>query len=281
MNKTRIGIAFVIALIFGISGAGAQLGGLGKKVKDVKDVAQAFSIDDEREVEMGKAAHPLLVAQMGGLSKNKKLNDYVARVGTRLAGQSQRKAIHYQFFVVDNPIVNAFAMPGGFVYVTTGMLAFLDDEAELAAVLGHEVAHVEERHGVEGMRKAVLAEKGAEYGASKASGAVGPEIAHHVADLFAKLALSGYGRGQELEADQQGIVMANNAGYDPAGAVRSFERLKALEGGAKGSGFKDFFASHPPTAKRIQQAEKQIAGLGKKGTETNKTQFGDVTKSLG
>ena len=244
-------------------------------------MAQAFSIDDEKEIAMGKAAHPELVAQMGGLSSDKKLADYASRVGARLASQSKRKAVKYQFFVVNTSMVNAFAMPGGFVYVTTGMLQTLEDEAELAAVLGHEVAHVEERQGVERLRKAILAEKGAEYGAKEASGTVGPEVARLVANLFANLALSGYGRSQESESDDMGLTMANTAGYDPNGAVRLFQRLQALEGGEKSSGLKNFFASHPPTDKRIKQSEKQIAGLAKKGTETNKAQYDAATKALG
>lgn len=272
----------ILLLSLGVAAsAGAQFGGLGKKAKDVADVAEAFSIDDEKEIAIGKAAHPELVAQMGGLSTDKKLNDYVAKVGARLASQSHRKAIKYQFFVVKTPVVNAFAMPGGYVYVTTGILKTLEDEAELAAVLGHEITHVEERHGVEKLRKAVLAEKGAEYGASKAAGTIGPELATMTANLFANLALSGYGRSQESESDEHGLAMANTAGYDPNGAVRLFQRLKALEGGEKAKGFQNFFASHPPTDKRIKEAEKQIAGLGKKGTETNKAQYDAATKSLG
>jgi predicted Zn-dependent protease len=284
MKNIRTAFALLVALACAFAladAAAAQLGGLGKKVKDVKDVAEAFSIDDEKEIAMGTAAHPDLVAQMGGLSTDKNLNAYVAKVGARLAGQSKRKAVKYQFFVIKNSMVNAFAMPGGFVYVTTGILQTLEDEAELAAVLGHEIAHVEERHGVERMRKAVLAEKGAEYGAKEASGSVGPEVARLVANLFANLALSGYGRAQETESDDMGLAMANTAGYDPHGAVRLFQRLKALEGGEKASGYKNFFASHPPTDKRVQQAEKQIAGLGKKGTETNKAQYDAATKALG
>ena len=281
MKHLKLALVLVLALVVATaSSAAVQLGGLGKKLKDAKDVADAFNIDDTREIEMGSAAHPQLLAQMGGQSKDKKLNDYVAKVGNRLAKSAQRKAIKYQFFVVNTSDVNAFAMPGGFVYVTAGMLAFLQDEAELAAVMGHEIAHVEQRHGVEKMRKAVLAEKGADYGAQAAAGSVGPQVAGLVANLFANIALSGYGRSQELEADEEGLKFSNAAGYDPNGAVRAFQRLLELEGGAKPKGFNNFFASHPPTDKRIKQAESQIAGLGTKGTETNKPQYGQATQSL-
>jgi beta-barrel assembly-enhancing protease len=281
MEKKYFASILVLATFVLGPAAEAQLGGLGKKIKDVKDVAEAFSIDDAKEIEMGTAAHPYLSERMGGLSKDSKLNSYVTQVGKRLAKNAKREAIDYKFFVINSPEVNAFAMPGGFVYVTTGILAMLEDESELAAVMGHEIAHVEERHGVEGMRKAVLAEKGADYGAQAAGGKIPSEVAHIVANLFANMALSGHGRGQELESDKVGIGLSNAAGYDPMGAVRTFNRLLELEGaGAKAKGLEKFFASHPPTDKRIKQAETQIAGLGSKGTETRKAEYGAVTKTL-
>ena len=271
-----------LAVLLALSpSASAQLGGLGKKVGDVKDIAEAFTIDDDREIAMGAEAHPMLVADMGGLSRDQKLADYVTSVGGRVVESRQRDKITYRFFVVENPLVNAFALPGGYVYVTTGLLALLEDEAELAAVLGHEVAHVEERHGVEKMRKAVLAEKGADYsGEAMGGGAMSQEVARLVANVFANLALSGYGRKQEIQADELGLTMANAAGYDPAGAVRTFERLLEQEGGASGKKLANFLSSHPPTAKRIKQAEAQIARLGNKGTTAHKAEYEVATARL-
>ena len=281
MNKSKVALFLSLLLILTAApSALAQFGGLGKKVKDVSEVAEAFSIDDEREVAIGAEAHPYLVAQMGGLSQDKKLNAYVTRVGQRLAEDRERKNITYRFFVVRTDMVNAFALPGGYVYVTEGLLRLLEDEAELAAVLGHELAHVEKRHGVKRMRQAVLAEKGADYAGEAAGSGVGEQVARLVADLFADMAVSGYGRKQELQSDEIGLALANGSGYDPEGAVRSFQRFLELEGGAKKSGMADFFASHPPTGKRIKQAEAQIAKLGKRGEETNQAQYDKATAQL-
>jgi len=156
----------------------------------------------------------------------------------------------------------------------------MKDEAELAAVLSHEIGHIEKKHGVEGIQKMVLAEKGTKYAAEaggKAGGAIGHELAAKISDVFAKLAITGYGRKQELEADKYGIQTANNAGYDPEGAVRLFETLMKLEGGKTKGGL---FASHPDTKKRIEEANKEISTLGSKGKTINKPQYAAILKKI-
>lgn len=250
-----------------------------KVAKDVKDVGEAFTIDDEKEMEIGASVHPYLLEELGGSVRNSAVTGYVEKIGRKLAAKSSRSRIDYHFTVVDDSMINAFALPGGYIYITRGMLATLQDEAELAAVLGHEVGHVEKRHGVDQIKSMVVAEKGTKYAAGaagKAGGALGEKLTRKIADVFARMALSGYGRSQELEADRAGIQFANSSGYDPDGAVRLFETLLELTGGKKGG----IFASHPDTQKRIEEAKKEITGLSKRGKATNKAQYASIQQRI-
>ena len=281
--KIQIRLAAVAAcfsLLGGISAVHAfGIGNVLNAAKDVKDVAEAFTMNDAKEMEIGASVHPFLLSEMGGELNNRTVTNYVNKIGQKLAVRSQRKNINYHFTVVDDAMVNAFALPGGYVYVTRGMLATVKDEAELAAVLGHEIGHVEKKHGVDKMKNLVLAEKGTKLAVSaagKAGGAIGEQLAGEIANVFAKLALSGYGRAQELEADRVGVALANSVGYDPDGAVRMFQALLKMSGGQKGGPF----ASHPDTEKRIEQAKQEITGLSPKGKATNKPQFASIQKGI-
>lgn len=247
------------------------------KAKDVKEVAEAFSINDKKEVELGNEMHPYVLQEMGGAYSNKAANQYVNNVGQKLVKTTSRKNIPYTFTVVNADYANAFAIPGGHVYVTRGLLRMMKDESELSAVLGHEIGHVTEKHGIKRLQEEVITQKGAKY-----SGKLGGAIAQKLASTFAKLASSGYGRGQELEADRVGVHYSNDAGYDPEGAVRLFKHLKELEkSGSKSSNpLGKFFASHPDTDKRIKQAEKEISGLNKKGKATNAAQYKAALKNI-
>jgi len=231
-------------------------------------------------MEIGAQVHPQILAEMGGEYSNKAVHDYVDRIGQKLAAKSTRKGIDYKFTVVNTTMVNAFALPGGYVYVTRGILSVMKDEAELAAVVGHEIGHVEAKHGVERMQKAMLAEKGTKYasqGGGKVAGALGEKALGELTKMFSKIALSGYGRKDELEADRIGIRLANANGYDPNGAVRLFQTLLKLEGGKSKGGL---YASHPDTKKRIEQAESEVAKLGTKGKTTNKPQYAAILKKI-
>lgn len=188
---------------------------------------------------------------------------YVEAVGAGVAAHVRRRDIDYRFRVVDSPEINAFALPGGRVFVTTGMLGFLTSEAELAFVLGHEIAHVDQRHAIEALVTQIAMER------------VGLGDVGKVADLPLRLIRAGYRKYQELEADTTGLHLATAAGYDPAAAVAPFRRLAVRDprsapwsasnpigeaAGAVLTGLGSYLDSHPVTPDRIRRLEQMIAG---------------------
>lgn len=189
------------------------------------------------------------------------LQDYVQSVGQRLAAASHRPGLSYRFTVVDSAEVNAFALPGGHVYITRGLLALLGSEAELAAVLGHEIGHVTARHGV---RQHSVSQA---TGITAALGAVFfPELAsqsgQQLAGVLGTALVRGYGREQELEADALGAEYLARTGYDPE-AMRSvlstlktqeeLERQRAAGEGRPASVYHGLFATHPSSDQRIAE----------------------------
>lgn len=276
--KSKLFLAVMLtAVLFGVRPAssvnpGEILGGIG----DALDVLQAFTIGDKEEIAIGSQIHPSLLAQMGGAHPDQKLQSYVNQIGQRLVKASTRSNIPYHFTVVNTAQVNAFAIPGGYVYITKGILQMMRDEAELASVVGHEIGHVVARHGVKKIRTVVVAQK-----AVKHVSRLGEAAITQLTNLFANLWITGYGRENELEADHLGLHMANNIDYDPNGALRLFKHFLALEGKGHGGLLNVMFASHPPTKKRVDLAEKEIKTLGKKGNKVNAGQYMAVRNRLG
>ena len=198
------------------------------------------------------------VEQTVGLLRDPKLVGYVRSVGGRLAHAAQRPDITWRFNVADDPDANAFALPGGWVYVTRGLLVLLNSENELAGVIGHEMAHVLERHAA---RRASAATPFAViFGVPAAIlGSVSPTLGGIVGGtgrLASSAALASYSRDQEREADQRGIVLAARAGYEPAALatfLRTLEREEELAG--QDPDRRSFFATHPATPERVGSVE--------------------------
>lgn len=209
------------------------------------------------EIEIGKKTHAKLM-ESATLYPDKKVQAYVNQVGQKLAKNSDRPNIAYHFFVIDSPDINAFAAPGGYVYINRGLLAFLNNEAQLAAVLAHEIAHITARHGVR--------QKSAAVGAKTLtimstvltrSGEVG-----EATGLYATAAVKGYGRDMELEADGFGAKYLNASGY-PASAMidvvsilkdhSTYQKRRARAAGKSTSGYHGLFASHPRNDQRLRQ----------------------------
>ncbi len=214
-------------------------------------------MSESEEISLGHNYHQQLIKEMP-VYADQNLAAYVEEVGQRVARASHRPNLNYRFTVIDSTQVNAFALPGGYIYITRGLLAYLNSEAELAAVLGHEVGHVTARHAVR------------QHSASTAAGVAGAVLeattgvqgSQDLFNVFGKAILSGYGREHELESDRLGAQYLARTGYDPQamleviGVLKNqelFERQLAREEGREPRAYHGVFASHPDNDKRLQE----------------------------
>jgi predicted Zn-dependent protease len=224
-------------------------------------------MDEKTEIAEGRKAHEEVLKEYSRLD-NPALQAYVSELGQRLAAQSHRPHLPWTFTVLDSPEVNAFALPGGYVYVTRGIMAFLDSEADLAGVLGHEIGHVTARHGAQRATRqqnaglgvfaatvlGVLLESRGAAGAGQAAGQIAQGVA---AGHIAK-----YGREQELQADQLGAEYLARVQYDPGNMVDvigvlldqdKYREDQARAAGKQPAERNDWLASHPTSEERLQK----------------------------
>ena len=181
-------------------------------------------ISENKELEMGRTYHPQIIEQYGRY-EDEALQRYVQDVGQRLAAVSHRDDLVYRFTVLDSPVINAFALPGGYIYITRGMMAYLNSEAELAAVLGHEIGHVTARHGVRQQSAAQAASLGYTLGAILLPG-LRTAGAQDLFNVFGGALLSGYGREHELESDRLGAEYLARSGYPSEAMIEVIGVLK-------------------------------------------------------
>ncbi len=223
----------------------------------VPRLARSQTIMDETgDVKIGRENDPVILKQFGYYD-GPDLQNYVAQVGQRVVSTADAR-FNFEFKVVDQAYVNAMALPGGFIYVTRGILAEMNDEAQLAGILGHEITHVNSRHGVKLLTKALIAQgltlAGVAGAAASGSGSAASGVAM-IANHITNYMLLGYGREYELEADEVGVRYAHRAGYDPRQLVvflRHMRRMGILSGQPTYHGFE---ATHPDTAIRIAKAD--------------------------
>ncbi len=215
---------------------------------------QLSLISEAQEIELGRQA-AVEAAQSIGLVRDPELQDYVSRIGLALAARSERPDLPWQFQVVDDPSPNAFALPGGFIFVTRGMLTLMTSEAELASVVGHEIAHVTARHSVNQISKQQLAQLGLGLGGVffPQVQELSPAIGSGLGLLFLK-----YGRDDEREADKLGFSYAAAGGYDVSEFGDVFEALgRASEG--QGGALPNWLSSHPSSEERVKTARERAA----------------------
>ncbi len=224
------------------------------------------------EVSLGQQAEKQVLSQ-SKVFADTVWQRYVNRVGQSLARHSERRDVKYTFTVLDSKDINAFALPGGPLYIYTGLLKLIEDEAELAAVLGHEIGHVDGRHSVRQLQPVV----GISALEALAFGDKSP-AAQQALNLVVGVALSGYGRNHELEADQFGLIYMRRAGYDLSGTVRMFSRLADMEKGERNF-FEKLSASHPETKERIARLETEIIKFPPGGT-TGRETYQEMKKRL-
>lgn len=216
-------------------------------------------MSDQKEMELGNRLAATMTANG---ATDPAWERYVSEVGATLAPHLRRQGIQYRFHVVQFPIVNAFALPGGHVFVFTGLLEFLHSEAELASILGHEMSHVDLRHCVELYQYEAAFEKAG-------VGDLGQAV-----ELVRRITARGYSKHQELEADAQGFRLAAQAGYSPEAGVVIFLRMRQVFGEppepaartpvgelarAVVTEMGSYYQSHPPTAERMRRLEALVA----------------------
>ena len=249
---------------------------------------QYTSLSPADEKKLGDEEAPKAEAQFGGAYQDAKLQAYVTRVGTRIKNASELKDQPFTFTVLDSDIVNAFALPGGHVFVTRGLLALANNEAELAGVLGHETGHVTARHTAQRYDRAQLGQIGAvaaQLGGALLGGYLGgsqgaqagAQAAGQLGSYGAQAYVQGFSREQEFQADELGIRYLANAGYDPdamasfLGALEANEAFQAkLSGGSQGGSVLDsWLASHPRTPDRVARAAQEEASAVPRARDTD------------
>lgn len=211
-------------------------------------------LSEQQEISLGKQNDPK-IRQEYGVYDDAALQAYVQRIGERLGAQSHRPQLVYRFTVLDSDQVNAFALPGGYIYVTRGILAYLNSEAELAAVLGHEIGHVTARHSVRQYSAAVAT--------NLAIGLLGGgQAGQQLMGILGSALLSGYGRDHELESDRLGAEYLARTGYDPNAMIdvvgvlknqEEAEKKRAEAEGREARAYHGVFASHPSADQRLQE----------------------------
>ncbi|GAB5388576.1 MAG: M48 family metalloprotease [Alphaproteobacteria bacterium] len=213
----------------------------------------------EQEAALGAQEHEKILAEFGGELANRQLVSAVSAVGERLVPHTERSDVDYTFTTLDSPVVNAFALPGGYVYITRGLLALTNSEAEVAAVLGHEIGHITDRHTAERVSQGALAG----LLAAGLAVATGYEEVGLIGAAGAGLYLASYSRDQERSADQLGMRYMTKAGYDPEhmaglldGLWRQQELASALEG-EDASEQSSLFHTHPLTSERVATAKER------------------------
>jgi predicted Zn-dependent protease len=257
--KRILSVVMTLSLAVGLTTGCAS----GKKM-NVGRTAAALFISDEQEAELGKQVKKELETKENiKYVEDPAVVEYVRSVSTPIlqAANRDRAGVKWKVNVIDDPkMVNAFATPGGYLYVYTGLLLAADNEAELAGVLGHEAAHVTGRHSAQALllqygQEAVI---GAALGKdSKTAGAIAASLAGAGAGL-------AFSRGNETEADELGAKYTSAAGYDPRGLVTFFQKLASAEG--KAPGFMKWLSTHPPSAERVQHQNSFIAQNRLSGT---------------
>lgn len=260
-----LGVSLTLASCKSFQVQGVDLGALANAGKSL--VKSSRGVGDEEERVIGQAAGEQVLAGRPVLD-DPVLQQYVNRVGTWLAMHSERPELDWHFAVLDSDDINAWAAPGGYVFITRGMLGLMDSEAELAGVLAHEIVHVLDRHHLEAIRKQAGLSGVMKLGmvawqasqAGEGGSGVDPDqvaMAKKVEESAGKLYARGLSRGDELDADRKGMVIAARAGYDPWALVVVLQRIQSLK--ADNSALTTFFRTHPNTGERIEAMEPILA----------------------
>jgi len=247
-HRTRtLAVALALPLTAGLAVACAT--------NPVTGRSQLALISVDQEIAMGREAHQQVLQTIGAY-EDPELQRYVDRIGQRLAAASERPDLPWTFTVVDDPSVNAFALPGGFIYLTRGILTHMESEAEMVSVLGHEIGHVTARHSVEQISRAQLAQIGLVAGM-----VVSPELRNYgdLASTGLQVMFLKFSRDDERQADALGLRYMNQAGYEAREMVEMFRTLERVSEGSSGGRLPDWLATHPNPENRLERIQQSIA----------------------
>jgi predicted Zn-dependent protease len=208
-------------------------------------------ISEQEEIALGQSTDKEIQA-IYGIYSDQRLNEYVRNVGGSLAPQTHRSHLTYHFAVLDSPVINAFAVPGGYIYVTRGILAMMSSEGELAAVLAHELGHVNAKHSVRRMSQMMLVQVGFAVG-----GALSETFAElsGAAGIGMQLLFLKFSRSDERQADSLGVEYSRKSSYNPGEMVSFFMTLQSLGDLSGGQSLPGFLSTHPLTIERIENTK--------------------------
>lgn len=264
---TRLSRPVAAGLLAGALALGSTgLAGCSTNPATGQQVFTLMSPAEERKV--GAEEHPKVLTEFGGAYEDAAIQAYVTEIGASLVANSEQAGLPFRFTVLDSPMVNAFALPGGYVYVTRGLMALAESEAELAGVVGHEIGHVTARHGAQQQGRAV----GIELIAGLLGVLSGNSGIAQASSTLGGLYLRSYSREQEFQADSLGLRYLTRAGYDPAAMASFLVKLRdkskldaEMLGNAADPDEFSLLSTHPRTIDRVKEAATAAIGAGPRG----------------
>lgn len=257
MNNS--GLNLRVILMVGMIGFSVMSYYMKSSVNPITGEKQRVSLTPEQEVAMGLQSAPQMAAEFGGAYQDLKVQTAIKQIGAKLIAHSQLTQTPYRFdfhVLADPQTVNAFALPGGQIFITIALLKRLESEDQIAGVLGHEIGHVVNRHSAEHMAQQGLLQgiaQGVLVGTSDGGMSTG-----QIASVVANMVSMKYGRDDELESDKYGLHYMKNAGYQPEQMIRVMEILDEASGGQRQS---EFSSSHPSPQNRIAKIKEEIAKM--------------------
>lgn len=258
MSRTRLLIAVVMAIIAVISYYSNT------QVNPVTGEKQHIAITPDQEIALGLQSAPQMAGEFGGLYQDAKVQQYVKQVGRKLVASTEAASSPYQFdfhVLADPEIINAFALPGGQIFITVGLLKRLHTEDQLAGVLGHEIGHVIGRHSAEQMAKQQLSDGLINAAVIAAQDPNNPNSSAAIAQYVANVVSMKFGREDELEADRFGLNFMPKAGYKPAAMI---DVLEILQQAMQGERPPEMMSTHPYPENRIAQIQEILAQQAQK-----------------
>ncbi|HEY2587859.1 MAG TPA: M48 family metalloprotease [Tepidisphaeraceae bacterium] len=250
-------VAFLTLVPFNMGGCGVGNLDVMQLANGANKGVKAAGMNEKNEPAIGQAVS-LALTNTYGVTSNEQLARYVVLVGQTVASRTPRADQPWVFGVLDTNEVNAFSGPGGYVWVTRGAIAQMQDESELAGVLGHEIGHVVKQHGLHAAQQAGLADAGLTAASGTQAGASFGDLSDKIVDIIVK---TGFSQPQEFEADLESVKYTAAAGYDPDGLLHFLTRIREKQK----SGNPNFFGTHPGMDERIQRIKSQISSAGTGG----------------